>query len=185
MDIVNAFLHGDLNKEVYMKLPQGFESYNSNLVCLLQKSIYSLKQVPCCWFAKLVMSLKAYGFLQFYSNYSLFTYIKNDFQLNVLEYVDDLIVSCNNSDALQAFKTYLSECFLIYDLGTLKYFLGIEVAWSSSNLFLFQRKYTLGIITKIGLSEVKPASFPIEQNCKIGLATEIKLIDTEFITGAL
>ncbi|KAL6565862.1 hypothetical protein OROHE_004917 [Orobanche hederae] len=179
MDVHNAFLHGDLDEEVYMKLPLGFESSDPNLVCRLRKSLYGLKQAPRCWFAKLVTALKGYGFLQSYSDYSLFTYAKDGIQLNVLVYVDDLIISGNHSVALRSFKAYLSDCFRMKDLGPLKYFLGIEVARSTSGLFLCQRKYTLDIITEAGLLGAKPATFPIEQNHKLGLATGAKLTDKE------
>ena len=136
MDVYNAFLHGDLEEEVYMKLPPGFDSSHPTKVCRLRKSLYGLKQAPRCWFAKLVSALKEYGFLQSYSEYSLFTYTRDSVQINVLVYVDDLIISGNNSAALRTFKTYLSDCFHMKDLGTLKYFLGIEVARSESGLFL-------------------------------------------------
>lgn len=126
MDVHNAFLHGDLNEEVYMKLPPGFGSSQPDMVCRLRKSLYGLKQAPRCWFAKLVTALKEYGFLQSYADYSLFTYTKGDIQINVLVYVDDLIISGNNSAAFRVFKHYLSTCFHMKDLGVLKYFLGIE-----------------------------------------------------------
>lgn len=170
MDVHNAFLHGDLDEEVYIKLPPGFESSSPNKVCRLRKSLYGLKQAPRCWFAKLVSALKKYGFLQSYSDYSLFTYTKGEIQINVLVYVDDLLISGNDSAALRAFKAYLSDCFHMKDLGSLKYFLGIEVARSSSGLFLCQRKYTLDIISEVGLLGAKPADCPIEQNHKLGLA---------------
>ena len=104
MDVQNAFFHGDLEEEVYMKLPPGFGASDSNLVCRLCKSLYGLKQAPRCWFAKLVIVLRHYGFLQSYSDYSLFTYTMGSVQINVLVYVDDLIIAVNDSAALLAFK---------------------------------------------------------------------------------
>ena len=62
MDVHNAFLHGVLDEEVYMKLPSGFHSDSPGTVCRLKKSLYGLKQEPRCWFAKLVTALKRYGF---------------------------------------------------------------------------------------------------------------------------
>ncbi|KAI4353025.1 hypothetical protein L6164_002003 [Bauhinia variegata] len=72
MDMHNAFLHGYLYKEVYMKLPLSFHTSNPGMVCRLKQSLYGLKQAPRCWFAKLSPTLQAYGFKQSLSDYSLF-----------------------------------------------------------------------------------------------------------------
>ena len=52
MDVKSAFLHGDLNEEIYMKNPKGY-TLDPYLVCKLQKSFYGLKQAPRSWYAKM------------------------------------------------------------------------------------------------------------------------------------
>lgn len=98
MDVHNAFLHSDLKKEVYMKLPPGFPVGTLGQVCKLRKSLYGLKQALLCWFAKLSATLKNNGFQQSYSNCSFFTLQQGVVQLNGLIYVDDLIISGSHPD---------------------------------------------------------------------------------------
>ena len=125
MDVHNAFLHGDLNEEVYMKLPPGFTHSDPSKVCILRKSLYGLRQAPRCWFEKLTNALTEFGFAQSYSDYSLFTYTKGSKEVRVLIYVDDLVIASNDIEFFVKFKAYLGECFKMKDLGKLKYFLGI------------------------------------------------------------
>ena len=47
LDVKNVFLNSDLEDEMYVEIPPGFESkFNNNKVCKLRKSLYSLKQSP-------------------------------------------------------------------------------------------------------------------------------------------
>jgi len=177
MGVHNAFLHGDLEEEVYMTMPPGFRSSNPHKVCRLHKSLYGLKQAPRQWFAKLSFKLLDYGFVRCYVDYSLFTYKKEGKFMVLLVYVDDLVLTGNDPILCASFKCYLNKCFHIKDLGALKYFLGIEVAQNSQRLFLCQCKYALDIITKCGLLGSKPAQSPIEVNHKLALAIGAPLQD--------
>lgn len=151
MDVNIAFFHGDLKEEVYMKLPPGFRPSRPNKVCRLGKSLYGLKQAPRCWFKKLSDALLKFGFVQAYDDYFLFSYNKKGMVIHVLVYVDDLIITGNDSHMIKKFKEYLGKCFSMKDLGKLKYFLGIEVSRGPEGIFLSQRKYTLDIVTDSGI----------------------------------
>lgn len=151
LDLHNAFLHGDFEEEVYMKFPPGFSHSDPKKVCSLRKSLYGLRQAPRCWFAKLSKALIKFGFLQSYSDYSLFTYSHEETEIRVLVYVDDLVIASNNPEKPAQFKAYLGKCFNMKDLGKLKYFLGIEVARSAEGIYISQRKYVLDIVAETGL----------------------------------
>ncbi|KAK3035781.1 hypothetical protein RJ639_033510 [Escallonia herrerae] len=132
---------------------------------------------PRNWFAKLSTALRFYGFLQSHADHTLFTYRKGNIFLSVLVYVDDLILTGNNSTACSSFKKYLNDCFKLKDLRPLKYFLGIEAARGPRGLFLSQRKYALDILSESGLSASKPAAFPMEQNHDLAFAGSPLLSD--------
>lgn len=119
MDVHNAFLHGDLEEEVYMQFPPGFRTNYKTKVCLLRKSLYGLKQAPRCWFAKLTAALTEYGFHQNRSDYSLFIYVTMGVRLHVLVYVDDLIITGNSVGVISKFKQYLNMKFHMKDLSIL------------------------------------------------------------------
>ncbi|XP_022748104.1 uncharacterized protein LOC111297736 [Durio zibethinus] len=86
---------------------------------------------------------------------------------DLLVYVDDIIVTRNDTIEQDLLQRYLSQEFEIKELGRLKYFLGIEVACSKDGIFLSQRKYVLDLL-KHTRKLSKVASTPIDQNHRIG-----------------
>ena len=53
LDVKTTFLHGDLDEEIYMAQPQGFEVKDKeNLVCRLKKILYGVKKAPRQWYPK-------------------------------------------------------------------------------------------------------------------------------------
>lgn len=171
-----AFLHGDLYEEVYMKLPPVFRHSHPNKVCLITKSLYGLKHAPRCWFKKFSNALLRFGFIRLYYYYSLFSYTRKGIEIRVLIYVDDLLICGNDSYMLQKFKECFGKCFSMKDVGKLKYFLGIEVSRGLEGIFLSQRKYALDIIADTGNLGSKPAPTPLEQNHQLA-ASDSHLLD--------
>ena len=80
-----------------------------------------------------------------------------------------MIVTGNDVDERAALQTYLSKEFEMKDLGSLKYFLGIEVLRSKHGIFLSQRKYTLDLLKEVGMLACKPVDTPAAENVKLGI----------------
>ena len=92
----NAFLHGDLHEEVYMKPSPGMHIYDPSLVCKLQKSLYGLKQASRQWNQKLSSALLQLSYVQSTSDYSLFVKQNASSFATLLVYVDDVVLAGNN-----------------------------------------------------------------------------------------
>ncbi|BBG94842.1 HXXXD-type acyl-transferase family protein [Prunus dulcis] len=78
-----------------------------------------------------------------------------------------MVVTGNDTGEQLKLWKYLSQEFEMKDLGDLKYFLGIEVATSTTGIFLSQKKYILDLLTETGMLGCKPVDTPIEMNHKL------------------
>ncbi|KAM1278709.1 hypothetical protein ACFX2J_030693 [Malus domestica] len=151
-----------------MKLPPGHpQSNNPEMVCKLHKSIYGLKQSLRAWYAKLSHVLERVGFCQSIADSSLFVRSSSVGKLVVLIFVDDLIVTGDNMSEINTLKQYLNNKFAIKDLGTLKYFLGIEMAHSHKSFFLNQRKYVMDLLHEAKMTDCKLARTSLDSNLKL------------------
>ncbi|XP_019264486.1 PREDICTED: uncharacterized protein LOC109242109 [Nicotiana attenuata] len=148
LDVNNAFLHGDLDEEVYMKLPPGLSatplsgcaSSSSPLVCLLQNSLYGLRQASRQSASSIIL---------------------------LVVYVDDIILTGNDLEEITALKSFLDNEFKIKDLGVLNYFLGIEVAYHSDGLLLHQRKFIKDLLKEYHCEDVTPVTCPLILSVKL------------------
>jgi hypothetical protein len=162
LDVNTAFLHGDLHEEVYMQPPPGLHLDQPDLVCKLQRSLYGLKQASRQWNAKLTETLIASNYVQSKADYSLFTKKTDVGFTAILVYVDDLVMGGTDINEINKLKALLDQKFSIKDLGSLKYFLGFEVARSDKGISLCQRKYTLDLLQDTGLLAAKPCPTPMQ-----------------------
>ncbi|MCH82053.1 retrovirus-related Pol polyprotein from transposon TNT 1-94 [Trifolium medium] len=189
LDVNNAFLNGLLEEEVYMIQPPGFEVSDKALVCKLNKALYGLKQAPRAWFDRLKATLPQFGFSSSKYDPSIFVYSNGSTLIYMLVYVDDIIVTGNKSSTIQSLVTKLNSVFSLKDLGTLDYFLGIEVKrHSDGSLLLSQQKYIRDLLVKTNLHEAKPMSSPMVAGCKLskeGSATYVDPSHYRSIVGAL
>ena len=168
LDIKNAFLHGDLEEEVYLEQPPGFVAQGEyGKVCRLKKALYGLKQSPRAWFGKFSKEIQAFGMNKSEKDHSVF-YKKSAASIILLVvYVDDIVITGNDHAGISNLKAFMHSKFHTKDLGELKYFLGIEVSRSKKGMFLSQRKYVLDLLKETGKIEAKPCTTPMVPNVQL------------------
>ncbi len=124
VDFVNAFLNGEIEEEVYIRLPPPLDP-NGHVYKLL-KSLYGLRQSPRNWFKKLHGALLELGFVALATADCVFVKVDGGDKVVVMVYVDDLVIVSNNDVVVEETKRNLGEKFGITDFGALRYFLGIK-----------------------------------------------------------
>jgi histone deacetylase 1/2 len=176
LDVQNAFLHGVLEEEVYMRQPPGYSDKSKpNFVCKLDKAIYGLKQAPRAWYDRLCGKLQGLGFVPSKGDTSLFYYQKGKYTMFVLVYVDDIIVASSSQEATNALLKDLEKDFALKYLGDLHYFLGIEVKTLPDGLKLSQERYATDMAKRAGMSNCKAINTPLSNIDKLSAAEGEKL----------
>jgi hypothetical protein len=169
IDIQNAFLHGYLEEEVFMKQPPGYEnsSVPSNYICKLHKALYGLKQAPRAWHSRLTQVLQELDFVSSQADTSLFILKKKDLTMYLLIYVDDIIIASSSAVATDILVKQLTSQFAVKDLGKLQYFLGIEVQHERGRLALSQKRYAQDILRRAKMDKCRPISTPMAATEKL------------------
>ena len=127
LDVKTTFLHGELEEEIYIKQPEGFEvEGKEQLVCKLKKSLYGLKQTPIQWYKKFDSFMIENGFKHTAADPCVYIkWIGESFVLLLL-YVDDMLILGKDLPIIDRLKKELSKSFLKKDLGLVKQILGME-----------------------------------------------------------
>ncbi|GJS48174.1 ribonuclease H-like domain-containing protein [Tanacetum coccineum] len=169
LDVKNAFLHGDLSETVYMHQPPGFWDFvHPDYVCLLQRSLYGIKQAPRAWFQRFASYITRVGFSHSRCDSSLFIYRQGTDTAYLLLYVDDIVLTASSEILLQQIIRSLHQEFAMTNLGPLNYFLGISVSRDSSGLFLSQKKYAIEILDRAHMVNCNLSRTPIDTESKLG-----------------
>jgi hypothetical protein len=139
LDVKNDFLNGELREDVYMHPPPGY-SVSEGMVCHLRRSLYGLKQAPQSWFQRFASVVTVAGFSTSAHDPAHFVHV-SPCGSTLLLYVDDMIITGDDSEYIIFVKARLSDQFLMFDLDHLRYFFGIEIYSTSEGFFLSQEKY--------------------------------------------
>ena len=178
LDVKSAFLNGDLAEEVYVEQPPGHAIRGKERkVYRLHKALYGLRQAPRAWNAKLDSSLRSLGFRCSEAEHAVYVRGSGGNLLLVGVYVDDLVVVGADPTEVDRFKKEMARLFSMSDLGSLHYYLGIEVRQGTKGITLCQGAYADKIIEKAGLRGCNPCSTPMEPRLKLSKTSSNPPVD--------
>ncbi|UYV82302.1 hypothetical protein LAZ67_21001661 [Cordylochernes scorpioides] len=163
LDVKTAFLHGDLDKELYMELPEGLHTKQTNKVCKLKKAIYGLKQAGRSWNTKIASTLIKNNFKQSIVDPCLFTKNEENHSIYLILYVDDMLLASDSEIIIQNTVKTLEKEFEIKNLGDPTQFIGIEISRNrEGELLLSQKSKIQELVERYNLQEAKPTFTPME-----------------------
>ena len=162
MDVITAFLNGDLQELIYMEMPEGYRKPGH--VCKLLRSLYGLKQSPRQWYQRLDAFLIGLRFKRSISDETL--YFKKD--IWVLVYVDDLFLTGMPTE-IKELKQQLKNEFRMKDLGSMRSFLGMEILRNRPQklLFLNQTQYLKKVLATFKMESCNGASNPFPTGAQL------------------
>ncbi|RVW33033.1 Retrovirus-related Pol polyprotein from transposon TNT 1-94 [Vitis vinifera] len=175
LDVKTAFLHGNLEEEIYMRQPEGFvDSEKSDHVCFLKKSLYGLKQSPRQWYKRFDAFMVSHEFMRNqYDSCVYFKTLPDGSFIYLLLYVDDMLIAAKNRAEINKLKQLLSSEFEMKDLGAAKKILGMEI-WRDRDaglLYVSQQKYIEKLMQAFHMDHSKPVSTPLAQHFKFDHST--------------
>ncbi|KAL2248429.1 UNVERIFIED_CONTAM: Retrovirus-related Pol polyprotein from transposon TNT 1-94 [Sesamum indicum] len=164
MDVKTAFLHGDLDENIYMCQPAGFiDKSKPDFVCLLKKSLYGLKQSPRQWNKKFDSFMHSLKFNRSHYDHCLYFKHVHDSPIFLVLYVDDMLIASPNSHLISDLQKQLCNVFEMKDLENAKQILGMNISRNreKSSILLNQKSYISSVLKKFSMENAKPTSVPL------------------------
>ena len=162
LDIKTAFLQADLEEDVYIQQPMGYNEGDPNLACHLHKAIYGLKQAPRAWYLLLDQELKARGFHVSSADPGLYVFTDPvDGQLYLLVYVDDILLAAKSEKLIHNIKQAVLSKFEGRDLGPASGYLGINITRKDGSILLSNPRMITELATQYGMSSSNARHLPM------------------------
>lgn len=162
-DVKTAFLNSDLEEEVFMRQPKGYED-NSGRVCKLQKSLYGLKQASRCWNRKFTGFLRKFSFVECQADPCVFVLIKGEIRAYLTIHIDDGLLVSNNATFMNDVIEYLKTGFEM-TITDVDCYLGVQIERKKDgSIFIHQSNYAKKLLKKFNMDDAKTMAVPADPN---------------------
>jgi len=166
MDIKGAYLNGILKEKVYMKQPEGYDD-GTGRICLLIKTLYSLKQAGREWNRKFDSKMRKHGYMRLQSDLCVYIWhVGKDFAI-IAVWVDDLLIFATTIDLQDKARSDIEHEWEVTDLGEPQKIIGIKITRTPESITISSSKYIESILHKEGHDQCSPVSTPLDPNVQL------------------
>jgi hypothetical protein len=166
MDLVASNIYGNLDTDIYMKIPEGIlapnrDEKNRALYSVkLKKSLYGLKQSGRMWYNRLSEFLSKKGYKNSEDCPCVFIHRSSNGLCIISAYVDDLNI-IGTHDEIEEASSYLKSEFEMKDLGKTKFCLGLQLEYFEGGILIHQSTYTHKVLERFGFEKAYPTKTPM------------------------
>ena len=180
LNITTAYLYGEVDRDIYLKIPKGIELDSQKYPFKLNKAIYGLQTSLKRWRDKL-KEVIAQEFLQLKCERCVYYKISNDKMTIIATYVDDILLVSNDDKDMELFFTIMKKNFKVKIIKQPKVFIGMELNWETNlQLTISQKDYMEKISRAFGFNSDKEISTPMETNWKLPVSKDAINNHSEF-----
>ncbi len=171
LDVSTAFLHGEIDKEIFMEQPEGFVE-GKGLVCKLTKCLYGLKQAPRAWFAKLTDFLRELHFTASVADPNLWMGDWKGCTVYIVIVVDDTLMCSADVRATMEVEQEILKKFPGRS-GLAEWYCGMKLDWQmDGSVRVTQEAHVVQLLAKHHLEDLPVKGLPMPHKCKLTAAGE-------------
>ncbi|KAI7948446.1 hypothetical protein MJO29_010111 [Puccinia striiformis f. sp. tritici] len=183
-DVETAFLHGEMDADVYVRQVSGFEvPGKENWVWKLNKSLYGMKQAPRMWKKHLTETLKTLGLVPSIMDDALF--YNSDRTLFLHMYVDDGLIVGQNKSIITSFLDRLKNSYKLKVKEKPTQHLGYSLEWKTNSVILHHQAYAEKILKAFNMENSNAVKTPLPSNALHQVDLESEPFDASIMQKAM
>lgn len=161
-DVKTAFLYSEIDTEIYMKQPEGFED-GTKKVCKLKKSIYGLKQASRLWNKRFTSVLNKFGLTETSADPCVFVNNKGEFLTILAIHVDDGLIISESMEVINLLMSDLEQEFEI-TTSSVNHYLGLQIEqFKDGSIFLNQEAYARAVLERYNMENTNAVAIPADR----------------------
>jgi hypothetical protein len=160
LDVSTAYVNAELDREVYLTVPEGMDNVKPGSVLRLNKCLYGLRTSGNRWNKLFNSDIEGLGYKRTKTDPCLYVREESGVTSYIALVVDDMMIATTSVYEYKRVLRELNTKYSMKDEGKMEFFVGIQVQQREDGIFIHQQKYAEEVLRRFGMDDCKPADTP-------------------------